>query len=165
MRQEDWVGATMGGDSKFWVFFGGIWLVVGLCFAVVSLGALLFVDPAEMDEPDLLWVFLPVGLVVAAVGGYIVRRALVTAARDRRLMQSGIQVIATVTDIRRSPIDINRQARWHVHYRYDYSAGRDFEGRSRALPGDVVEGYGSGGEVLIKVDPRRPEESLFLGKA
>lgn len=159
------VGAAMGGDSKFWVFFGSIWLIVGLGFAVVSLGALLFVDPREMDEPGLLWVFLPVGLILTAVGGYIVRHGLVTAARDKRLMQSGIQLTATVTDIRRSPIDINRQARWHVHYRYEYSAGRNFEGRSRALPGNVVEGCGAGGEVLIKVDPRRPEESLFLGKA
>jgi hypothetical protein len=91
-----------------------------------------------MDEPGLLWVFLPVGLALAAVGGYIVRRALVTAARDRRLMQSGIQLTATVTDVRRSPIDIDRQARWHVHYRYGYSSGQNFEGRSRALAGDAV---------------------------
>lgn len=155
----------MGGDSKFWVFFGSIWLIVGLAFAVVSLGTLLFADPSDMDEPGLLWVFLPVGLVLAVVGGYIVRRALVTAARDRRLMQSGIQVTATVTDIRRSPIDINRQARWHVHYRYEYSAGRSFEGRSRALSGGAVEDFKPGGEVLIKVDPGHPEESLFLGTA
>lgn len=164
-RRKGRVGAAMGGDSKFWVFFGGIWLVVGLGFAVISLGALLFVDPAAMDEPGLLWVFLPVGVVLAAVGGYIVRRALATAARDKRLMRSGIQLTATVTDVRRSPVDINRQARWHVHYRYEYSTGRNFEGRSRALPGDAVEGYRPGGEVLIKVDPRHPEESLFLGTA
>lgn len=155
----------MGGDSKFWVFFGSIWLIVGLGFAVVSFGALLFVDPAEMDEPGLLWVFLPVGLVLTAVGGYIVRRALATAARDKRLMQSGIQLTATVTEIRRSPIDINRQARWHVHYRYEYSAGRSFEGRSRALSGGAVEGFKPGDQVLIKADPRQVEESLFLGTA
>ncbi|MGE0165344.1 MAG: DUF3592 domain-containing protein [Dongiaceae bacterium] len=154
---------TMGGDSKFWMFFGAIWLLVGLGFAVVSLGALLFADPADMDDPALLWVFLPVGLVLGAVGGFIIRRALMIAARDKRLMQSGIQLTATVTDVRRSPIDINRQARWHVHYRYDYSAGRSFEGRSRALPGETVESFKPGDSVLIKVDPRQPAESLFLG--
>jgi len=159
------VGATMGGDSKFWVLFGGIWLIVGLGFAVVSLGALLFVDPSEMNEPGLLWVFLPVGLVLTAVGGYIVRRALVTAARDKRLMRSGMQIIATVTDIRRSPININRQARWHVLYRYEYTAGRSLEGKSGPLAGDAVEGFRPGVQVLIKVDPRRPEKSLFLGTA
>ncbi len=155
----------MGGDSKFWVFFGGIWLLVGLGFALISLGALLFADPAAMDEPGLLWVFLPVGLVLAAVGGYIVRRALAAVARDRRLMRSGIQLTATVTDIRRSPIEINRQARWYVHYRYEYSAGRSFEGRSNALSGGAVEGFKPGDQVVIKADPRQPEESLFLGAA
>jgi hypothetical protein len=159
------VGATMGGDSRFWIFFGGIWLVVGLAFAATSLGALLFADRAAMDEPGLLWVFLPVGLVLAGAGGYIVRRARVTAARDRRLLHSGIQVTATVTDIRRSPIDINRQARWHVLYRYEYTTGRSLEGKSRSLSGAAVERFRPGDQVLIKVDPRDPKESLFLGTA
>lgn len=157
--------AAMGGDSRFWVFFGGIWLLVGAGFAVVSLGALLFADPATMDDPSLLWVFLPVGVVLAAVGAYVVRRALAAAARDRRLMRSGIQLTATVTDIRRSPIDINRQARWHVHYRYEFTAGRPLEGRSRALSSAAAEGFRPGDQVSVKVDPRQPEESLFLGAA
>ncbi len=153
----------MGGDGKFWVFFGSIWLLVGLGFTVVSLGILLTGAQAEADEPTVFWIFLPVGLVLGTVGGFIVRRALMIAARDKRLLQSGIQLTATVTDVRRSPIDINRQARWHVHYRYDYSAGRSFEGRSRALPGETVESFKPGDSVLIKADPRQPAESLFLG--
>ena len=153
----------MGGDSRFWVFFGSIWLLVGLGFTVVSLGILLTGAQAEADEPALFWIFLPVGLVLGTVGGFIVRRALMIAARDKHLLQSGIQLTATVTDVRRSPIDINRQARWHVHYRYDYSAGRSFEGRSRALPGEMVESFKPGDSVLIKADPRQPAESLFLG--
>jgi hypothetical protein len=156
-------GTAMGGDGKFWVFFGSIWLLVGLGFTVVSLGALLTGAHTEGDEPALFWVFLPVGLVLAAIGGFIVRRALAVAARDKRLLQSGIQLTGTVTDIRRSPIDINRQARWHVHYRYEYSAGRSFEGRSRALPGEAVKGFKPGDSVLIKADPRQPQESLFVG--
>jgi hypothetical protein len=132
-------------------------------FAVGGLGALLTGARTEFDEPVLLWIFLPVGLILTAVGGYILRRALTTAARDNRLIQSGIQL--TVTDIRRSPIEINRQARWHVHYRYEYNTGRSFEGRSRALSGGVVEGFKPGDSVLIKVDPRQPEESVFLGAA
>ncbi len=60
-RRKRRVGAAMGGDSKFWVFFGGIWLLVGLGFAVGGLGALLSGAPTEFDEPVLLWIFLPVG--------------------------------------------------------------------------------------------------------
>lgn len=157
--------SVMGGDAKFWVFFGSIWLLVGLAFAVSSLGALLFVDPSNMDEPALLWVFLPAGLVLAGVGGYIVRRARATAARDKRLMHSGIQIAATVTDIRRSPVEINRRARWHVHYRYEYTTGRVLEGRSRMLSSEAVAAFQPGDPVLVKVDPRHPEESLLLGAA
>lgn len=152
----------MGGDSKFWVFFGSIWLLVGLGFFVTSVIGVFFAEPSAADDPNLLWVFLAVGLVVTLVGGFIVRRALAAAARDRRLMRSGIQLTATVTDIRRSPVDINRQARWHVHYRYEYSAGRGFEGRSRALSSAAVERFKPGDAVLIKADPRQPAESLFL---
>jgi hypothetical protein len=156
---------AMSGDSRFWIFFGGIWLLVGLGFFVSSLFGILFVDPSTADNPGLLWVFFAAGLVITLVGGYVVRRALMTAARDKRLQRSGIQVTATVTDIRRSPIDINRQARWHVLYRYEYSTGRAFEGKSRALAGDAVQGFQPGDQVLVKVDPRQPGESLFLGRA
>lgn len=170
-RGSDCCGLAAGrevvtsGDSKFWVFFGGIWLLVGLGFFVTSLIALFFAEPAASDDPALLWVFLAVGLAVASAGAFIIRRALVIAARDKRLMRSGIQVTATVTDLRRSPVTINRQERWHVHYRYEYTAGRTLEGRSPALPSDAVIGFRPGDEVLVKVDPRQPEESLFVGVA
>jgi hypothetical protein len=62
-------------------------------------------------------------------------------------------------------IEINRQTRWHVVYRYEYTKGRPLEGKSRALPGEEVWGFKPGDKVSIKVDPHRPEESLFLGSA
>ena len=69
-----------------------------------------------------------------------------------------------MTDIRRSAIEINRQARWNVCFRYEY-AGRKFTGESRALPGETVADFKPGDRVKIKVDPGQPEESLFLGRA
>jgi hypothetical protein len=156
---------AMSGDSKFWFFFGGIWLLCGLGFLVSSLGALLFVDRAAMNNPNLLWPFLAAGIVITAAGGFIVYRARTTAARDRRLLEAGIERRATVTDIRRSAIDINRQARWHVVYRYEYSIGQPLQGESRALSGDAVADFKPGDKVLIKVDPERPQDSLFLGPA
>ena len=98
-------------------------------------------------------------------GGAIIYFARKAAVRDRRLMQSGVQLTAAVIDIRRSMIDINRQTRWHVVYRYEYTKGRPLEGKSRALPGEAVWVFKPGDNVLIKVDPQQPEESLFLGAA
>ncbi len=155
----------MGGDRLFWHLFGGIWLLVGVAFLAATAGISLFADPIALNADAPLWLFALVGIVTSAVGGTIVYFARAAAARDRRIMQSGIRLTATVIDIRRSPIDINRQARWHVVYRYEYTTGRTLEGKSRALTGEAVEGFRPGDSVAIKVDPRKPEDCLFLGKA
>lgn len=153
----------MNGDNRFWILFGGIWLVVGVCFVAASLGVNLFADPAALNQDAPLWVFGAVGLASSLAGGAIIYFARKTAGRDRRLMQSGVQLTAAVIDIRRSMVDINRQTRWHVIYRYEFTKGRPLEGRSRALPGEAVSVFKPGDNVLIKVDPGKPEESLFLG--
>jgi hypothetical protein len=41
---------AMGGDSRLWYLFGGIWLVVGVCFVAASLGVNLFADPEQLDD-------------------------------------------------------------------------------------------------------------------
>ena len=155
----------MSGDNRFWILFGGIWLVIGVCFVAASLGVNLFADPAMLNQDVPLWLFILLGLVCAGTGGAIIYFARKAAVRDRRLMQFGVQLTATVIDIRRSMIDINRQTRWHLVYRYKYTKGRPLEGKSRALPGEAVWAFKPGDNVLIKVDPGKPEESLFLGAA
>ena len=152
----------MGGDSRFWYLFGGIWLVVGVGFLAASLGVNLFADPAALNQDAPLWVFVAVGFAASVAGGAIIYFARKAAARDRRLMQSGVQLTATVIDIRRSMIEINRQTRWHVVYRYEYTKGRPLEAKSHAMPGEAVWAFKPGDKVLIKVDPEKPEESLFL---
>jgi hypothetical protein len=154
----------MGGDRWFWLLFGGIWLFVGAAFLAATAGINLFADPAALNEDAPLWVFALAGLATSGFGGFILRRALVAAARERRLMQSGIQLAATVTDIRRSMVDINRQTRWYVCYRYDH-AGRTLTGESHSMHGEAVADFKPGDRVSIKVDPQRPEQSLFLGRA
>ena len=155
----------MNGDTRFWLLFGGLWLSIGVIFSATSLAVHLFVDPAALNEPDLLPMFLGVGLVAAAAGSLIVCRARAASARDRRLMGAVLQLAATVTEIRPSAIKINREPRWHVVYRYEYTKGRPLEGKSRALPGEAVQGFRAGDRVNIKVDPHKPEDSLFLGAA
>ncbi|MGH6769410.1 MAG: DUF3592 domain-containing protein [Xanthobacteraceae bacterium] len=153
----------MGGNRFFWQLFGSIWLVVGVAFLAASFGVNLFANPNQLDGGSPL-LFAAAGVVVAAAGGTIIYFAQAAAARDRRLMQSGIQITATVIDIERSWIAINRQTRWHVVYRYEYTKGRPLDGKSHALPGEAVQGYRPGDQVTIKVDPQKPAESLFLGE-
>jgi hypothetical protein len=153
----------MARRSWFGILFGGLWLFCGTVFVLLSLVGILLAPPA--DEVGWTWALVAAGFAMALAGGLLFHRGLFGPARDRRLLRSGIQVTATVTDLRRSPVTINRQERWHVHYRYEYTAGRTLEGRSRALPSDAVIGFRPGGQVLVKVDPRQPEKSLFVGVA
>jgi len=154
---------AMGSDTRFWYLFGGIWFVVGASFVAASLGLPNLLDPATMnqDAPP-LWVFTLVGLVFAGAGGGIIHWARKRAAHDRRLMESGRPLDATVTDIVESPVRINRMTRWNVCYRYEFN-GRKLEGKSRAMPGPQVADFKPGQPVRIKVDPAKPEDSLFLG--
>jgi uncharacterized protein DUF3592 len=154
----------MGGDRFFWLLFGSIWLVVGVAFLATTAGINLFADPAAINKDAPLWVFALVGLTATGFGGFVLRRTLVASARERRLMQTGIEVPATVTDLRRSLVEINRQARWYICYRYDYG-GRMLTGESGSMRGEMVADFKPGDRVAIKVDPRDPEDSLFLGKA
>ena len=151
------------GDEKFWHIFGGIFLVAGLAFIGVSLGVNIFADPQLPDKAP-PWLFALAGAAFAAFGGGIVYKVRAAGQRDLRLMQEGVALKATVSDLRRSNIAINRQTRWHVCYAYEYPPGQKRKGESRAMPGDAVMGYKPGDQVDIKADPQKPEASVFLGK-
>ena len=150
------------GDEKFWYIFGGIFLTAGLAFIGVSLGVNIFADP-QLPGKAPSWVFALAGAASAAFGGGIVYKVRAAGQRDVRLMQEGVALKATVTDLRRSNVAINRQTRWHVCYDYEYPPGQKRTGESRAMPGDAVMGYKPGATVDIKADPRNPGLSVFLG--
>jgi hypothetical protein len=151
----------MGSDRVFWLFFGGIFLVVGVAFLLGAAGVNVFADPKQLDGAP-AWVFALAGLAASGFGGFVVRRTLLKRAREKRLMNTGVPVRATVTDVRRSRIEINRRPRWHVCYRYEYG-GRKLTGESDAIAGERVADFKPGDTVQIKVDPSAPQDSLFLG--
>lgn len=155
----------MGGDRFFWYFFGGIWFLVGASFVLGSLGLphLLGAGAINEDGPP-LWIFTLVGFVMLGAGGFIIYRARQRAAHIHRLMDGGLAHSAVVTDIRRALVEINRQTRWQVCYRYEYG-GRTLEGKSLSLTGPQAEPFKPGQTVQIKLDPANPSDSLFLGEA
>jgi Co/Zn/Cd efflux system component len=152
----------MGSDRSFWLLFGGIWLFVGVAFLAATAGINLFADPAALNTDTPLWLFALAGLACCGFGAFILRRSVVAMRRERRLRQAGIPVTAIVTDVRRSLIEINRQTRWIVCFRYDF-AGSALTGESGAMHGVEVADFKPGDRVTIKVDPQQPEDSLFLG--
>jgi hypothetical protein len=155
----------MGGNERFFYFFGGIWLFVGLSFIGASIGVPLFAGPEQLnaDGPP-VWVFGLVGLAVAGAGALIIGFARRAAEREKRLMEVGETHEATVIDIRQNPVQINRRIRWNVLYRYDFE-GRPLEGKSRAMFGPEVVDFKPGQTVTIMVDPAKPQDSLMLDVA
>jgi hypothetical protein len=153
----------MGGDRFFWYFFGGIWFLVGASFLLGSLGLPHLLDAGTFNEDGPpLWIFTLVGFVMVGAGGFIIYRARKRGAHVRRLMEGGLAHNAVVTDIRRALVEINRQTRWNVCYRYEYG-GRTLEGKSLSLTGPQAEPFKPGQTVRIKLDPANPSDSLFLG--
>jgi hypothetical protein len=153
----------MGGDRSFWLLFGGIFLAVGVAFLFATAGVNLFADPQQLEGAP-TWVFALAGLAASGFGGFILRRAFLDRAREKRLMDNGTPVAATVTDVRRSRVEINRRSRWYVCYRYEFG-GHKLTGESHSLPAEWVLDFKPGDAVQIKVDPARPQDSLFMGPA
>jgi hypothetical protein len=151
-------------DKLFWMLFGGVWMLVAIAFIAGAFGVNMFSNPNQLEGGSpLLFAAMGIGMLVAGGGViYLSRRA---AVRETRLMQVGMPVTARVLDVRRSRIEINRQSRWIVEYRYEYPKGRELEGKSGGLLADDVWDFKPGDQVQIKVDPQKPEDSIFLGKA
>jgi hypothetical protein len=145
------------------MLFGGVWLLVAIAFIAGAFGVNMFSNPNQLEGGSPL-LFGAMGVGMLAVGGGVIYLSRRAAAREARLMQIGVPVTAHVLDVRRSRIEINRQTRWIVEYRYEYPKGRVIEGKSGGLIADEVWGFKPGDEVQIKVDPERPQESVFLGK-
>jgi hypothetical protein len=154
---------SMARDKWFWTLFGGILFIVGVFFFAAVFGVNLFANPNQLEGGSPL-LFAAAGVVATAVGGSIVYFAWRAAARDERLMKIGVPVTATVLDVQRSRIEINRQSRWVVLYRYEYPKGQVREGKSGGLLAEEMLEFRPGDPVQIKVDPQRPEENLFVGQ-
>lgn len=149
-------------DRGFWFLFGGIFLAAGVFFLFVVAGVSVFVDPQQLDAP--VWPFALAGVLMGGLGGFVLTLAWRDRARERRLMEHGTLLPATVIDVRRSRVEINRESRWYVCYRYEYG-GRKLIGESYSMPGDWVADFKPGDAVQIKVDPRKPEDTHFMGPA
>ncbi|HUQ93260.1 MAG TPA: DUF3592 domain-containing protein [Bryobacteraceae bacterium] len=103
------------------------------------------------------------GLIFGGIGGglflYSVRRTL----REFRLRQGGISAEATVLKTRASNVTVNDVPQWEIHYSYRDAAGHEHQAKSDPLPPGQVRGRREGSRGYVRYDPRRPEESIWIG--
>ena len=144
-----------------------LWYVFGVALALagavtLAAGLILATQADEGAVPTLLVLpFVLLSLAIAAIGIASLARGRAAAAQGRRLAESGIRLKATVTDVRRTWLIVNNQARWRVAYRYEYPAGSQRQGRSAYLRPAEAERFKAGDVVGVLVDSRAPGTSML----
>lgn len=115
-------------------------------------------------EPFGPLIFLAFGIVLGGVGGVLFGRALRDVFRARRLIESGTDADATVTAVEGTDVSFNRRPQFRVRYSYRDTAGATHTGDSGYLEWEEASTYADGDTVAIRYDPRRPADSVWLGR-
>jgi hypothetical protein len=103
-----------------------------------------------------------IGGLVAAVGVGFLAAGILGVRRIRGILLHGVPAKATVTAI--DTRSVRGRSSYVIRYRYHDEAGADRNGCSLPLAADEVAGWKVGATARIRVDPRRPERSAWVGK-
>ena len=152
---------------RFQVWFGGIFLTIGLVAlaAASAIWLLLHDDPRTRGT---IWAFLgaplALGTMFTLFGAVFVLRGLRKVRTQERLRQFGTTIEATVVAVEPTSTRVNRQQLWHVRYTYADLSGAPHRGESGYLAPEDARSYQVGGQALIRYDPEHPSTSVWLGR-
>lgn len=110
-------------------------------------------------------IFLGFSLVLVPVGGFFFVKGLTNVLRIRRLRTEGRQSDGTVTDILVTNFQVNGVAQWQIHYSYTDDFGQTYQGTSGYLSPEEASTWKVGETGTVRYDPRRPEDSVWIGRA
>jgi hypothetical protein len=125
-------------------------------------------ETARLDptpEPFGPVIFLGFGIVLGGVGGFLFVRALRNVLRAGRLMRAGSDADATVTAVEQTDVSFNRRPQFRVRYSYRDGRGDTHKGDSGYLEWDEASMFSEGDAVRVRYDPKRPADSVWLGRA
>jgi hypothetical protein len=114
-------------------------------------------------EYSIVWVVLPMGVVFTAVGVVCLGLGIRQGVSDGRLRRDGVLTEATVTDVVRSDVQINRVWQARVVYHFNDERGALQEGRSHLMPEPDAAHWTAGRRVYVRYDRARPSKSLWIG--
>lgn len=152
---------------RFWIWFGGIFLAVGVACLVAGLMLALVlyfvVGTGEAAGPVFVVPFI-LGMVFSAVGGSFMLVGLRRLRTDRRLREFGTTTEATIVAIERTGVRVNQRYLWRARYTYDDLNGVARYGDSGYLSADDAHRYTIGEQVFVRYDPADPATSSWLGR-
>jgi len=108
---------------------------------------------------------LLLGVGVGALGGVLFAKGFRSARREVRLRREGVTTQGTVLDIGPSWLAINRVRQMEVRYRYTDHTGQTHEGKSDPLSPDEADAWRPGETGTVRFDRKRPQESIWIGRA
>lgn len=139
----------------FFGLFGAIWLVAGVMFLVIGTG---------IAVRDGTWAQIVAGLIITAVGGTILQRALQRIRLEDHLRREGLTAEAEVIGVDQTGMRYNKRWQWKVVYEYVDRAGARQHGSSGYLDPDEAAEWQVGDKGMIRIDPARPERSIWIGR-
>lgn len=153
--------------KRFHVWFGGIFLGVGLVALLVAAVVFLVVR----RDPELgatIWAFLGaplgVGTAFSILGGTFMAIGTRQARKEERLRESGTTTAASIVTIEPTNSRVNRRYLWHILYTYEDMHGTTHQGNSGFLSAEDAQSYRIGEQVFSRYDPERPSESIWPGR-
>ena len=146
-------------NRSFWVFFAGIWLVVGLPILCAGLYFGIWSTKAVSD-PSLPVAFTIMGGIATSLGGFV----LYGVRRIGHLIKEGILAEGAVFEVSPSWLSINRVRQWTIRFHYQDHTGKIREGQSGPLSPDEASTWQVGDKGSVRYDYGHPQNSLWIGK-
>ena len=167
MRDDRSPRRTSSAGRQFDVWFGGIFLAVGLVVLVV--GPVLFrVLRSDPDIGNGAWIALiaPVGVgaIFLVIGGIFFYRGLDKHQREQRLRVAGTTTEATIVAVETTNSTMNGRRLWRIRYVYDDLSGVAQMADSGYLSAEEAQSYCVGQRAFVRYDPDRPGDSVWLGR-
>ena len=123
-------------------------------------------DPNQsraLGEYSTVWVTLPMGVVFTFIGVVCLGIAVRQTMFEGRLRRHGVLTEATVTDVVRANVQIDRVWQARVGYQFSDEIGNRQEGHSPLMPEPDAAQWTAGRRVYVKYDRTRPSTSLWIG--
>ncbi|MGQ0609406.1 MAG: hypothetical protein ACT4OQ_13230 [Chloroflexota bacterium] len=105
-----------------------------------------------------------IGLLVLGVGLAICTWQLRRLRLTHRLWREGVAIEGTVVRVEPANVTFNNRPLFRLRYEYGDQAGTRHDGTSGLLSWEDVEGWQPGDRGSIRYDPRRPEQSAWIGE-
>jgi hypothetical protein len=153
--------------DRFEVWFGAIFLVLGLVGLLISWALLFLPRPGSFLRQN-RWAFLGapliIGVIFSAIGGGFMGYGLWQERVEQRLLEHGATTRATVLGAEPTSTRVNGRYLWRVNYQYQDQAGQTHHGTSGLLSQEEALSWRPGALAVIRYDPDRPSTSIWLGR-